>query len=134
MLLLQTKEAHVCISRSMSLPVINKEKDGSNRRVEFFFRVIPSTPLVKDADSSVPATSPAKVPGKQLPQIYLTFRIHRLWKMHFGKFRYAGYTSIGVLLNMQSSLSNACNFFFPQRIMSRMVKIYQKRRLSVEFA
>lgn len=70
MLLLQTKETHVCISRSMSLPVINKEKEGSNRRVEFFFRVIPSTPQVKDVDSSsVPATSPTKVPGKQLLQI-----------------------------------------------------------------
>jgi len=56
----------------MSLPVINKEKEGSNRRVEFFFRVIPSTPQVKDVDSSsVPATSPAKVPGKQLLQINL---------------------------------------------------------------
>lgn len=77
----------MCISRSMSLPVINKEKDGSNRRVEFFFRVIPSTPQVKDVDSSVTATSPAKVPGKQLPQVYLIFGVH-------SKLLYAGYTSI----------------------------------------
>ncbi|PHT35162.1 hypothetical protein CQW23_26962 [Capsicum baccatum] len=78
---LGTKEARVCISRSMSLPVINKEKDGSNRRVEFFFRVIPSTPQVKDVDSSVTATSPAKVPedneqdGEDIPEEEAVCRI-----------------------------------------------------------
>ncbi|XP_060169573.1 uncharacterized protein LOC132600426 isoform X1 [Lycium barbarum] len=76
-----TKETHACISRSMSLPVINKEKDGSNRRVEFFFRVIPSTPQVKDVDASVPATSPAKVPeeneqdGEDIPEEEAVCRI-----------------------------------------------------------
>lgn len=57
----------------MSLPVINKEKDRSDRRVEFFFRVIPSTPQVKDVDSTVPATSPTKVSGKQLPKMWSLF-------------------------------------------------------------
>lgn len=81
-LTLGTKETHVCISRSMSLPVINKEKEGSNRRVEFFFRVIPSTPQVKDVDSSsIPATSPTKVPedneqgGEDIPEEEAVCRI-----------------------------------------------------------
>lgn len=80
-LTLGTKDTHVCISRSMSLPVINKEKDGSNRRIEFFYRVIPSTPQVKDVDSSVPATSPARVPenneqdGEDIPEEEAVCRI-----------------------------------------------------------
>ncbi|XP_009592141.1 uncharacterized protein [Nicotiana tomentosiformis] len=80
-LTLGTKETHVCISRSMSLPVINKEKDRSDRRVEFFFRVIPSTPQVKDVDSTVPATSPTKVSednepdGEDIPEEEAVCRI-----------------------------------------------------------
>ncbi|KAF3628334.1 putative ruvB-like 1-like [Capsicum annuum] len=53
------KETQLCISRSLSLPVINKER--STRRVESFFRVIPSTPQRKDGNSTVPDAPPAKV-------------------------------------------------------------------------
>ncbi|KAK4717918.1 hypothetical protein R3W88_016256 [Solanum pinnatisectum] len=59
------KETQLCISRSLSLPVINK--DQRTRRVESFFRVIPSTPQGKDGDSTVPATPPAKVSEDEEP-------------------------------------------------------------------
>ncbi|KAH6765558.1 RING/U-box superfamily protein [Perilla frutescens var. hirtella] len=39
------------MSRSLSVPVINKEKPP--RRIDSFFRVIPSTPRVKDGDAEV---------------------------------------------------------------------------------
>ncbi|KAJ8535528.1 hypothetical protein K7X08_023248 [Anisodus acutangulus] len=54
-----TKETQLRISRSLSLPVINKER--STKRVESFFRVIPSTPQGKDGNFTVPATPPAKL-------------------------------------------------------------------------
>ncbi|CAH9075197.1 unnamed protein product [Cuscuta europaea] len=50
-----TQQVH--IHRSISLPVVNKE--GSNRKVEAFFRVIPSTPCLKEADSIASSTIPA---------------------------------------------------------------------------
>ncbi|KAH0660452.1 hypothetical protein KY289_029200 [Solanum tuberosum] len=59
------KETQLRISRSLSLPVINK--DRRTRRVESFFRVIPSTPQGKDGDSTVPATPPAKVSEDEEP-------------------------------------------------------------------
>lgn len=39
------------MSRSLSVPVINKEK--STRKMDSFFRVIPSTPRVKGGDAEV---------------------------------------------------------------------------------
>lgn len=44
------------MSRSLSLPVINKEK--SIQKMNSFFRVIPSTPRVKDEDSEVSMATP----------------------------------------------------------------------------
>lgn len=43
------------MSRSLSVPVINKER--SIRRMESFFRVIPATPRVKDGDSTMTVTT-----------------------------------------------------------------------------
>lgn len=39
------------MSRSLSVPVINKEK--GIQKMDYFFRVIPSTPRVKDGDAEV---------------------------------------------------------------------------------
>lgn len=44
----QRKESQVQISRSLSVPVNNKERQL--RRMDSFFRVIPSTPRVKEVD------------------------------------------------------------------------------------
>lgn len=52
------------ISRSISLPVNNK--DQSIRKVESFFRVIPSTPSAKDANSVTSATPPTGDSGNLL--------------------------------------------------------------------
>ncbi|XP_055832376.1 uncharacterized protein LOC129901266 isoform X2 [Solanum dulcamara] len=72
------KEKQLHISRSLSLPVINKER--RTRRVESFFRVIASTPHGKDGNSTVPATPPAKlsddVPnGEDIPEEEAVCRI-----------------------------------------------------------
>lgn len=72
------KETHLCISRSLSLPVINKER--RTRRVDSFFRVIPSTPQGKDGNSIFPATSPANVSedepnGEDIPEEEAVCRI-----------------------------------------------------------
>lgn len=48
-LTLDTKGPQRHISRSLSVPAINKER--SIRRMDSFFRVIPTTPRVKDGDS-----------------------------------------------------------------------------------
>ncbi|GER57712.1 RING/U-box superfamily protein [Striga asiatica] len=45
-----TKEV-ACISRSLSVPVVRKEK--GIQRMNSFFRVIPSTPMVKEEDSEL---------------------------------------------------------------------------------
>lgn len=74
-----TKETQLRISRSLSLPVINKER--STRRVESFFRVVPSTPQGKDWNSTVPATPPVKVSeddepnGEDMPEEEAVCRI-----------------------------------------------------------
>ncbi|XP_059297552.1 uncharacterized protein LOC132050344 isoform X2 [Lycium ferocissimum] len=73
-----TKETQLRISRSLSLPVINKER--STRRVESFFRVIPSTPQGKDGNSAFPTTPPAKVSddeanGEDIPKEEAVCRI-----------------------------------------------------------
>ncbi|KAL1558553.1 hypothetical protein AAHA92_09003 [Salvia divinorum] len=47
------------MSRSHSLPVINKEKNGI-QKLNSFFRVIPSTPKVKDAESEMSVASTGK--------------------------------------------------------------------------
>ncbi|TMX02713.1 hypothetical protein EJD97_020244 [Solanum chilense] len=69
------KETQLRISRSLSLPVINK--DRRTRRVESFFRVIPSTPQGKDGDSTVPAkVSEDEEPnGEDIPEEEAVCRI-----------------------------------------------------------
>ncbi|KAL3518374.1 hypothetical protein ACH5RR_020963 [Cinchona calisaya] len=54
-LTLNTKGPQKHISRSLSLPAINKERNI--RRMDSFFRVIPTTPRVKDGDSVATETS-----------------------------------------------------------------------------
>lgn len=44
------------IARSRSVPVLNE--DISIKRMDSFFRVIPSTPRVKDSDTVSPTNSP----------------------------------------------------------------------------
>lgn len=56
----RTKGALKYISRSLSLPVNSKEQ--STQKVECFFRVIPSTPRVRDANSNASATTTAPTP------------------------------------------------------------------------
>ncbi|XP_019160326.1 PREDICTED: uncharacterized protein LOC109156897 isoform X1 [Ipomoea nil] len=55
---LHSKGTQLRIPRSLSLPVVNK--DGSARKVESFFRVIPSTPCLKDLESIVSAAPTPK--------------------------------------------------------------------------
>ncbi|CAH9094493.1 unnamed protein product [Cuscuta europaea] len=50
-----SKGALKFISRSLSLPA--NSKNQSTRKVEWFFRVIPSTPKVRDVNSSIPPTT-----------------------------------------------------------------------------
>ncbi|KVH90772.1 Zinc finger, RING-CH-type [Cynara cardunculus var. scolymus] len=50
-----------CIARSRSVPVLNE--DISIKRMDSFFRVIPSTPRVKDSDTVSPTPSPARDAG-----------------------------------------------------------------------
>ncbi|KAJ9555600.1 hypothetical protein OSB04_010214 [Centaurea solstitialis] len=47
-----------CIARSRSVPVLNE--DISIKRMDSFFRVIPSTPRVKDSHAVSPTPSPAR--------------------------------------------------------------------------
>ncbi|KAI3706401.1 hypothetical protein L6452_24117 [Arctium lappa] len=47
-----------CIARSRSVPVLNE--DISIKRMDSFFRVIPSTPRMKDSDTVSPTPSPAR--------------------------------------------------------------------------
>lgn len=49
------------MSRSLSLPVINKE--NGIQKMNYFFRVIPSTPKVKDEESDVSVASTGKIDG-----------------------------------------------------------------------
>ncbi|KAK3022484.1 hypothetical protein RJ639_045813, partial [Escallonia herrerae] len=51
------KGAHRYISRSLSVPVNSKER--SIRRTDSFFRVIPSTPRVKDGDAALSTSTPS---------------------------------------------------------------------------
>lgn len=60
-MLLQIKGFHGKIARSLSVPANNKEKDL--RRVDSFFRVIPSTPCVKEGDASHHISSIELEPG-----------------------------------------------------------------------
>nr|GMD26767.1 E3 ubiquitin-protein ligase MARCH7-like [Ipomoea batatas] len=55
---LHSKGTQLRIHRSLSLPVVNK--DGNARKVESFFRVIPSTPCLKDLESIVSAAPTPK--------------------------------------------------------------------------
>ncbi|CAI9105105.1 OLC1v1003960C1 [Oldenlandia corymbosa var. corymbosa] len=77
-LTLGTKEPQRPMSRSRSLPVINKEQ--SIRRMDSFFRVIPATPRVKDGDISpiTPATGDAEddeANGEDIPEEEAVCRI-----------------------------------------------------------
>ncbi|KAI3696962.1 hypothetical protein L6452_29620 [Arctium lappa] len=53
---LQTK-VHEHIARSQSVPIINEKTNI--KRMDSFFRVIPSTPRAKDADAKTPTPTPA---------------------------------------------------------------------------
>lgn len=57
----ETKGVQRHISRSLSVPVLSKDK--SIRRMDSFFRVIPSTPRVKEGDSMTSITSPTDEAG-----------------------------------------------------------------------
>lgn len=66
------------ISRSLSLPVINK--DNSIQKLNYFFRVIPSTPKVKDEDSDLSMASTGKdenneAGGEDIPEEEAVCRI-----------------------------------------------------------
>ena len=66
---LQRKGVRVQISRSLSVPINNKER--SIRRMDSFFRVIPSTPRVKDGDA-ISNASPTKDAGNFIVLIFLS--------------------------------------------------------------
>ncbi|KAK1435145.1 hypothetical protein QVD17_00905 [Tagetes erecta] len=51
------------IARSRSVPVLNE--DISIKRMDSFFRVIPSTPRVKDSDTVLPTPSPTRDTGNE---------------------------------------------------------------------
>ncbi|KAL0436439.1 UNVERIFIED_CONTAM: hypothetical protein Sradi_0351800 [Sesamum radiatum] len=67
------------ISRSLSVPVINKEK--GTQKMNSFFRVIPSTPRVKDQDSEVSTAAAEKddenneASGEDIPEDEAVCRI-----------------------------------------------------------
>ncbi|CAK9174386.1 unnamed protein product [Ilex paraguariensis] len=78
-LTLDTKGPQRHISRSLSVPVIKKER--SIRRMDSFFRVIPSTPQVKNGDaamSTIVSTGDAEVKeddGEDIPEEEAVCRI-----------------------------------------------------------
>lgn len=71
-------ESHCHISRSLSVPANNK--DGSIRRMDSFFRVIPSTPRVREGDdlsTASPIADPedSNVDGEDIPEEEAVCRI-----------------------------------------------------------
>ncbi|KAJ9698138.1 hypothetical protein PVL29_007299 [Vitis rotundifolia] len=74
-----TRGVHRQISRSLSVPVNNK--DRSIKRMDSFFRVIPSTPRVKELDAMTMNSSPAveaennEADGEDIPEEEAVCRI-----------------------------------------------------------
>ncbi|KAD5508701.1 hypothetical protein E3N88_16404 [Mikania micrantha] len=69
---LETKvQGHIV--RSQSVPVLNE--DTSIKRMGSFFRVIPSTPRVKDSDAIPPIRSPTRDTGEDIPEEEAVCRI-----------------------------------------------------------
>lgn len=74
-----TRGVHRRISRSLSVPVNNK--DRSIKRMDSFFRVIPSTPRVKELDAMTMNSSPAveaennEADGEDIPEEEAVCRI-----------------------------------------------------------
>ncbi|KAI3769955.1 hypothetical protein L6452_01071 [Arctium lappa] len=68
-----------CIARSRLVPVLNE--DISIKRMDSFFRVIPSTPQVKVFDTVSPTPSPARDvdneegDGEDIPEVEVVCRI-----------------------------------------------------------
>ncbi|KAF7119432.1 hypothetical protein RHSIM_Rhsim13G0094000 [Rhododendron simsii] len=78
---LKTKGALRPISRSLSVPDLNAIKDRRMRRTDSFFRVIPSTPRVKEGDTVSSTTTPAgdaensEASGEDIPEEEAVCRI-----------------------------------------------------------
>ncbi|KAG5515479.1 hypothetical protein RHGRI_036507 [Rhododendron griersonianum] len=78
---LKTKGALRSISRSLSVPDLNAIKDRRMRRTDSFFRVIPSTPQVKEGDKVSSTTTPAgdaensEASGEDIPEEEAVCRI-----------------------------------------------------------
>ncbi|XP_052205293.1 uncharacterized protein LOC127810078 isoform X2 [Diospyros lotus] len=76
---LNIKAVHHPISRSLSVPVINKER--RMKRSDSFFRVIPSTPRVKDGETVTLSTMPTgdaeniEADGEDIPEEEAVCRI-----------------------------------------------------------
>ncbi|PSR86602.1 E3 ubiquitin-protein ligase MARCH10 [Actinidia chinensis var. chinensis] len=76
---LQTKAVPRPICRSLSVPVINKER--RMKRMDSFFRVIPSTPRVKEGDIVMSSTTPtgdaenSEADGEDIPEEEAVCRI-----------------------------------------------------------
>jgi len=105
--LLQKKETRLKIARSLSMPA-NNNKDKSIRRMDSFFRVVPSTTRVKEGNESL-STSPTKDTG--IVDILLLTLASAFMKN--GRILFS-------------------NFFLVQKS-KMMVKIYLKKRRCVEF-
>jgi hypothetical protein len=78
---LKTKGALHPISRSLSVPDLNANKDRRMRRNDSFFRIIPSTPRVKEGDTVSSNTTPAgdaesiEADGEDIPEEEAVCRI-----------------------------------------------------------